>query len=945
MREQDVIAMKCPPYTPNNRSSLQLSDCPSFHLPSCPSVPLHDDPSHTPLSCPSVDLPDCTSSLPLSCPSVALPDCISSPPPSCSSVHLPDCPLDSSQSCPFVPLHDYPSHPASSCPSVPLSDCPSNPPLSCPPVAQHDCPSNPPLSCPSVSLSDYPLNPPLSCPSVARADCLSSTPSSCSSFPLPDCHLDSSHRFPFVPPHDYPLHPPSNCPSVSLPDSLPCPLYNCSPLSSTDHYFFAEPDFPSTQSNFFYESPPNLPSNIPQETFCPPLSTPGLSSVPYKDYLFSSPPIVPSASHISTPSDSSSNLSSTTFPFHSSSPCICPISNCSLPPVNNSYLTSRATPSPPPNGHHVHFSLDLPTLEPSTTYSSGVPPWPSPTVEEALGCKVHILSVEKQLQMQQDRELADEFLDSLSRLEDWLQGAQITASMPNFTHSRHSEAKLALQRYEVLLRDMREKLLDLESLNRQYWRLSQVPHQMLLPSVLRRRMQDVNDCWDLLQREAEARHQALKFKVQQREEFEMDKEEMRLWLSEMDMGLSSVEYIYSGNPTEKINQLQAFQDHVRNNMERLEGLFQQGDLLMDISDPEDAKVLEEEMTDLGCYCQDIFTRLSRFQKRLLSSKLVYEDDLVLDDKLEVMSDGSSDVFLEMDNEEEALCAPSDGSGLPPNVSKAPTGAVKLDLEWDPLGDVGGSSSNDGQESFYTATSAQWKVVHREGSRTSISSTAWTSGSRAETQADVEHLKIPSMDPSLKMANNGQREDPALLEQIQGPDSLELEETSGPEDTHVGQTQEANCTPDPMESKNTAHNTIPEHRVISGIPDQMQPMASVPQDIDRWLKQSRAAQRRRPRRTNKGKLSQDFNKNQQGHPQEVSILIEKGSDTTHNNTEETCGRSLDSLKVWLKRFASLSLVVLFLGGSFLLFPLSRPSCTSQRFAWSLMLTYVNGPPPT
>lgn len=57
-------------------------------------------------------------------------------------------------------------------------------------------------------------------------------------------------------------------------------------------------------------------------------------------------------------------------------------------------------------------------------------------------------------------------------------------------------------------------------------------------------------------------------------------------------------------------------------MKKVEGLLERGDELIVNSDPQDASDLEVEMTELGSYCQQIYIRLSRLQKRLVSTKLV-----------------------------------------------------------------------------------------------------------------------------------------------------------------------------------------------------------------------------------------------------------------------------------------------------------------------------------
>ncbi|KAM4641523.1 uncharacterized protein O3C94_015872 isoform 1-T2 [Discoglossus pictus] len=808
------------------------------------------------------------------------------------------------------PPPDFPLLPPTGCPSSPHStdiDCPTLPPSG--------NRSNTPPTCPSLfSISnsftnidlhskpshlDQPLRLHTNCSSAFPPTCPSLSSTS-NSFTDLDCHSK--------PPPDHQLPPNTNCPS-DLPPDCPSVLFcDCPPDLPPDclSFRFSSPDA-LMNSVTYHHIPLNTSPNTPQYTNCPPYST-NISSFPSKTL---SPP-----------------------------PCMSPTLFCSpdLSPA----------PSPPlsPSTCNCYLSPSSASQDPTSFTHVSKPKCFSQASMEAMTprCRTCSLSVESQLRMEQNQQLSEEFLDSLSRFEDWLQGAQITAALPKSTQSLYSEAKLSLHKCEVLLRNMREKLQDLENLNRQYWRLSQAP-QTLLPSALRSRMQEVNECWDILQREVEAKHWTLKLKVQQREEFEMDKEEMRLWLAEMDMALSSVEYIYSGNSTEKMQQLQAFQEHVRSNMERLDGLFQQGGQLMEGSEPQDAKILEEEMTELGFYCQEIFTRLSRYQKRLVSTKLVFEDDLVLDGELDVLSDGSSDVFLEFGAEESAAFAPQPTlahSNLNPCVSEAPV--KTLDLEWDPLGDVGRSSSNDGQESFHTAPSVQRKGVRREFSQTSLSSVAWTSDSKVESQRDIEHLGTIA----TTWDTNG-LEEKRVDGNMKDTNVLpHAEEINGLGQVPPGHDREPPAPsldlPDPVQR--TA-NSIPseEHQVDISIPGQMEQMTLGPQAVDRWLKQNQISQRRRQGQTGKVKSAKNPKRKPTKQPKEVSILIERGCDVTPTCPDKTSSRVLNKLRLWAKRLASLSLLVLFLGGSLLILPMDHPSCVTHKFAWSLMLTYVNGPPPT
>ncbi|XP_069799389.1 serine-rich adhesin for platelets-like [Dendropsophus ebraccatus] len=600
-----------------------------------------------------------------------------------------------------------------------------------------------------------------------------------------------------------------------------------------------------------------------------------------------------------------------------------PFSSFDTSPVQDSTCPNSADDTVFTSTHEKH-----PIMFPSCLHASPytVIPKHTPFSEEenqVQECEVWEASLENKVRMDQDRQLCERFLDSLSRFEDWLQIAQITTSQGNRYKTLHQEAKLALRKYEVLLTEMREKLLDLESLNRQYWRLTQTPQQTLLPSVLRSRMQEVNTLWNSLQGETETLHRTFKSRVQQREQFETDQDDMKLCLTEMDLELSNVEYIYGGNSAEKIQQLKAFQEDVWSNMKKVEGLLERGDQLIDNSDPRDAADLEVEMTELGSYCQQIYIRLSRLQKRLVSTKLVFEDDF-LDSAIEHLSSGSSDVFLDLDIEDRETSSPV-------NVPVTST-ALPVDLEWDPLGDVGRSSSHDGQESFYTATSAPWKRLQRsDGSQSSLSSCSGITYSNMtrhegnETLGDIyTNRSSPSNTCHLEW-DQEQIHGRGLVGSALVQHSSPLE-TGKEQDITRSSVSLAIDEPD-AEHKHNIHFALTRYYGKAADPDE---------EIDNQSQPNRSGQRRRQRRKKRRVRNQDTKGN--GKP-DVSILMENGDDLHKSSYRPPCSPCL-----WMRRLAFASVLLLVLVTS-LLIPWGPQTCPSRRFSWSVMLTYVNGPPPT
>uniref|UniRef100_A0A8C5PW32 KASH domain-containing protein n=1 Tax=Leptobrachium leishanense TaxID=445787 RepID=A0A8C5PW32_9ANUR len=553
-------------------------------------------------------------------------------------------------------------------------------------------------------------------------------------------------------------------------------------------------------------------------------------------------------------------------------------------------------------------------------------------------CKICNTSVDKMAQMDQNRRFYEQFLDSLSRFEDWLQLVRITSSLSPPARTLHQEAKVTMSRYEGLLREMRERLLDLESLNRQYWRLSQVPHQNLIPSVLRSRMQEINQLWDVLQGQAEAIHQTLKLRVQQRDEFDMNQEEIRLWLTEMDQGLSTVEYIHSGNPSEKIRQLQTFQEDVRSNMQRMEDLFERGNDLINESDPQDADKLEEEIAALGYFCQEIFTHLSRLQKRLVSTKLVFEDDF-LDGDLEMGSSGSSDVFLEIGGEQRAgvgHSVVSSASQKSPHMDGAAVGTFEVELEWDPLGDVGRSSSNDEQESFYTASSVPRTYLRTRESHSSFNSLPWAAQGDGDTWRGSRDSVVPAVFPHfLDDESRALVLDPRPLQvncnyfrgkaEQQGLTSTSSFAQSGQNEFDFQPMTDTVAAACGHEMNVTRWNESSDPAIINN-------------EFPPEQRQRHGKKKRLKRLTH----TENWKMFQKPHVPEVSILMENG----YTQCPSDFGRgSSGSLCTWMKCLMSLSVVFLVLVASLFILPMNRDGCGSRRLAWTLMLTYVNGPPPT
>ncbi|XP_030400351.1 nesprin-2-like isoform X5 [Gopherus evgoodei] len=344
---------------------------------------------------------------------------------------------------------------------------------------------------------------------------------------------------------------------------------------------------------------------------------------------------------------------------------------------------------------------------------------------DAASCSVCTASVEKRIRTEQACRLHERVLDSLSRFQDWLRAAELWAASPASSQVPFAVAKEELKKFEVLQRQIQEKLHHLESLNRQYRQLVQA-NGISLQGWLRAAVQESNQRWDNLQKRAAAILKRLKYFVSQREEFEWERETVQVWLTELDLRLTDVEHFSGGSSLEKMMELQEFQEAVRSNAERLDWLLVSGERLIQRSEPQDAQILEEELQELSCYCQEVFWRVSRFRRRLVSMRLVFEDEWLSDRDTDVGSDCFTDVSPEPEGE---------ARGPPPAAwiyqstphkalccrRRHPFGAAcggSLDLEWDPSVDVGGSTSHDEEDSSYcsavTGNAPQWGSRHPQG---------------------------------------------------------------------------------------------------------------------------------------------------------------------------------------------------------------------------------------
>ncbi|XP_029705637.1 nesprin-2-like [Takifugu rubripes] len=237
------------------------------------------------------------------------------------------------------------------------------------------------------------------------------------------------------------------------------------------------------------------------------------------------------------------------------------------------------------------------------------------------------LALDRRLRIEETWRLWCKFLDDYSQFEDWLKTTERTAANPNSADVLYTAAKEELKKFEGFQRQVHERLTHLELVNNQYRRLAR-ENRTDRASQLKLMVHEGNRRWDRLHRRVAAIVRRLKHFTSQREEFEGTRENMLVWLTELDLQLTNVEHFSESDVHNKIQQLNSFQKEITLNTERIDGLIVFGEGLIQKSSPQDAALIEEELEELHTYCQEVFGRLVRFHQRLSQPpRTIEEPDL------------------------------------------------------------------------------------------------------------------------------------------------------------------------------------------------------------------------------------------------------------------------------------------------------------------------------
>ncbi|KAJ8369158.1 hypothetical protein SKAU_G00091860 [Synaphobranchus kaupii] len=365
-------------------------------------------------------------------------------------------------------------------------------------------------------------------------------------------------------------------------------------------------------------------------------------------------------------------------------------------------------------------------------------------------------SVDTRIQLEEKWTLWHKFMTAHSNFDDWLQLAEKSAVFPSSSHVRYVTAKQELKKFEALRSETRARLAQLDSLTQQ----QRVLTRRFGGPVGRRVVAMARDCcqrWDLVSKAVDGICRRLKHVVSQREGFENQREEMAIWLADMDLRLTEVEHFSGKDNHEKMRQLQNFQDAVGENTVRLNGLLEWGDALIQQSEPGDAQDIEAGLQGLLLYCACVFEGVDKLHTRLLSMRLVFEEDWLL------APPPDSGCPSEIPPEDEDVMERGSLSNL--QGLQTPPSSDHLVLEWDPSVDVGGSVSFDDADSSYFSAITGWhhteEFPSKHAKRRSYLS---SNGSRS----DMTTVGTPD----ISTDGNAERASPIIFAQTLAPGARE-----------------------------------------------------------------------------------------------------------------------------------------------------------------------------
>ncbi|KAG7465734.1 hypothetical protein MATL_G00156640 [Megalops atlanticus] len=271
------------------------------------------------------------------------------------------------------------------------------------------------------------------------------------------------------------------------------------------------------------------------------------------------------------------------------------------------------------------------------------------------------------------------FLEEFSRFADWLKTSERAVALPDTTGVLYTTAKEELKKFEALERQVQEKVTHLDLINKQYQRLKR-EHRIDSSRQLQNMVHDGNQHWEELQRKVDSVLRRLKCIIIQREEFEMARDAIQIWVTEMDLQLTNTEYFSACDVEEKVKLLEAFQEEISLHRGVIEHLHHQGELLMENSEPLDVAVIEEELEELHRCCEGVFGRVERYYRKLTGLSLMEDEHNLSDPELDLEEAG--DLSELVCSEGVGLLSPPPSSWAERLGQDSPFSVDSLPLEWD-----------------------------------------------------------------------------------------------------------------------------------------------------------------------------------------------------------------------------------------------------------------------
>ncbi|XP_034459514.1 nesprin-2 [Hippoglossus hippoglossus] len=349
-----------------------------------------------------------------------------------------------------------------------------------------------------------------------------------------------------------------------------------------------------------------------------------------------------------------------------------------------------------------------------------------------------------------------EFMKEHAHLDAWLRLAEQAVSSPNSAPVTYSAAKKDLRTFERLRSEAGSQLVRLDSLTHRNRTLT----QLFTGAMRARLLASARECgprWDDVNAKLETVTARLKLFIAEWEGFETEREELALWLANLDVRLTAVDHL-KGNTCEKLRRLQSFQQCVCENSGRVNALLQRGELLIQRSETTDTQQIERRLLELLRHCSRVYSNIARTHTRLLSMRLVFEDDWILatdsgcpsESLLEdegALDNSHLDVPAVLNHPRDfgqsahpTLTFPSDLPSPihhpPPPPPSSPT-HEHLGLEWDNSVDIGRSvSCDDGDSSYFSVGTGDVK--------------RWSFFSSRSCQSDISN-DITNQEEDLRLA--------------------------------------------------------------------------------------------------------------------------------------------------------------------------------------------------